>query len=121
MAISQPATDWPCPYNRGLELDGQVRRKGTAWVSGPVRRAISFAAADWPMSPDEACRTVAAVELRVIFEPGEPPCGHVVAMPAFRAGDGEPACPQPAAEIPFTGWLGLLRVLSDLVARAPDP
>ena len=60
------------------------------------------------------------MELRVTFEPGEPPCGHVVLVgslrPAHEETDGELDAP-----IPFIGWLGLLRVLSDLFSPADDP
>lgn len=58
-------------------------------------------------------RTVTSMELRVTFEPGEPPCGHValVERPKRKV---DPA-------IPFIGWLGLLRVLSDFLAEPDDP
>ena len=58
-------------------------------------------------------RTVASMELRVTFEPGEPPCGYVALV-------GRPGREMEAA-VPFTGWLGLLRVLYDLFAEPDDP
>ena len=64
------------------------------------------------MSPGVAGRTVLSMELRVTFEPGEPPCGHV----ALVVRPGKEVDP-----IPFIGWLGLLRVLSDLFAEPDDP
>lgn len=65
------------------------------------------------MSPGAARHTVTSMELRVTFYPGEPPCGHVELV-------GRPAGELEVA-IPFIGWLGLLRVLSDLFAEPDDP
>ena len=77
---------------------------------------IGAAAAYWRMSRGMACGTVTSMELRVTFEPGEPPCGHVVLVGSLR-----PAHEEFDAPIPFIGWLGLLHVLSDLFAPPDDP
>ncbi|MGH9226023.1 MAG: hypothetical protein ACRD2W_20070 [Acidimicrobiales bacterium] len=59
------------------------------------------------------------MELRVIFEAGDPPCGHVEIMNP-RHPTGRPPTGEIRLSIAFTGWLGLLRVLSDLLARPDD-
>ena len=82
-------------------------------MSGSLGPGIGARVAYWRMSHGVPRRTVTSMELRVTFEPGEPPCGHVALM-------GRPGRELGAA-IPFIGWLGLLRVLSDLFAELDKP
>jgi hypothetical protein len=49
---------------------------------------------------------VEGVEIRVILDSVDPPAGRLrVVSGAGQAGDGQ-------GDVPFTGWLGLLRALS---------
>jgi hypothetical protein len=54
------------------------------------------------------------MEIRISLDRVEPPAGRLRQVP----GPGPPA-PVEGAEIPFTGWLGLLRALYQVVGR-PD-
>jgi hypothetical protein len=57
------------------------------------------------MSDPDGPATVNMVEIRVILDSIDPPAGRLrVTSGAWRARDEEP-------DIPFTGWLGLLRAL----------
>jgi len=69
------------------------------------------------MSAVAARFTVVGVDLCVTFEDGTPPCGHVTLLHLLRPD----TCQGPDVAIPFVGWLGLLRVLSDLLAMPADP
>ena len=82
-------------------------------MSASLGPGVGARVAYWRMSPGVARRTVTSMELRVTFEPGEPPCGHV-ALVGRPGKEVDPA-------IPFIGWLGLLRVLSDLFAESDEP
>jgi hypothetical protein len=55
----------------------------------------------------------------VTFWNGDPPCGHISIVKPMVPGDGA-RLREPAAAVAFTGWLGLLRVLSDLLARSDE-
>jgi hypothetical protein len=60
------------------------------------------------------------MEIRIILDGIEPPTGQLYVSRTGAGGTGPVAQP-----IAFTGWLGLLRVLSDVVAgretsRPPD-
>jgi hypothetical protein len=53
------------------------------------------------------------MEILIVLVTVEPPAGHVRIMPSSgQAGGGDEA-----EEIGFTGWLGLLRVLSEVTAE----
>ncbi len=52
------------------------------------------------------------VQLRIVFDAQDPPVGTVE---RWRPVDG-PAMPGEEA-IPFVGWMGLLRVLADILVR----
>jgi hypothetical protein len=60
------------------------------------------------------------VEIRISLDRIDPPAGRLRVMPGPGAGAGSPA----ARELPFTGWLGLLRVLYEVTGSsasgAPD-
>ena len=57
------------------------------------------------MSDPHPCGTVDRVEIRVILDSTDPPAGRLRVIPgAGAAPDGQP-------NVPFTGWLGLLRAL----------
>ena len=60
------------------------------------------------------------MELRVTFETGDPPTGHVTLVEAQGPLAKQPR-PQGDHPIPFTGWLGLLRVLCDLLGHPDEP
>lgn len=54
------------------------------------------------------------MEVRITLEQSEPPVGRVtLTSPHAAPGSQEPS-------VPFTGWLGLLRALSDAIASAAD-
>lgn len=55
------------------------------------------------MFPSFARATMSCMEIKISFEQTDPPTGRVV------GGGGE--------LVPFSGWLGLLKALSELVAR----
>jgi len=61
--------------------------------------------ASWPMSCPNEPGTVNLVEIRVVLDMTDPPAGRLQVM----------SCADPARgmepEVPFTGWLGLLRAL----------
>ncbi len=59
------------------------------------------------MFPSLPGANLAEMNIRLRIERSEPPCGDV------SAEDG--------TAIPFSGWLELLRILSDLLAQAGDP
>ena len=86
---------------------------GPPWVSASLGSPIGARFAYWRMSPSVARPRVTSMELRVTFEPGEPPCGRVALV-------GRPD-EESRVAIPFIGWLGLLRVLSDLFAEPDGP
>lgn len=71
------------------------------------------------MSAGIGCFTVADVHLWVTFEAGTPPCGHVALVDASSAGEDGVAW-ESEPPISFVGWLGLLRVLSDLLEGTED-
>ena len=52
------------------------------------------------------------MELRIALDGVEPPCGVVRAV-----ADHDAAKTPDADEVPFVGWLGLLRALAEVVAR----
>ena len=55
------------------------------------------------MSDPHPCGTVDRVEIRVILDSTDPPAGRLRVTPGVGpAPDGQP-------DVPFTGWLGLLR------------
>jgi len=57
------------------------------------------------MSDPHLCGTVDRVEIRVILDSTDPPAGRLRVTPGVGpAPDGQP-------DVPFTGWLGLLRAL----------
>ena len=57
------------------------------------------------MSDPHPCGTVDRVEIRVILDSADPPTGRLLVIPgAGPARDEQP-------DVPFTGWLGLLRAL----------
>ena len=57
------------------------------------------------MSDLHPCGTVDRVEIRVILDSTDPPVGRLRVTPgAGPAPDGQP-------DVPFIGWLGLLRAL----------
>jgi len=59
----------------------------------------------WSMSDPDAAGTVDGVEIRIVLDRLDPPEGRLqVTSGAGRAPDG-------MSEVPFTGWLGLLRAL----------
>ena len=72
------------------------------------------------MFPDGERDRFDEVDVQVSFEPGDPPCGHVTRVDPLAPTGGQGA-QQPHALVPFTGWLGLLRVLSDLLAELDGP
>ena len=57
------------------------------------------------MSDQHPCGTVDRVEIRVILDSTDPPAGRLQVTP----GAGPVRNEQP--DVPFTGWLGLLRAL----------
>jgi len=69
--------------------------------------------ASWPMSCANGPATVNLVEIRVILDRIDPPMGRLqIASSAGPARGEEP-------EIPFTGWLGLLRALYLVTGSGP--
>ena len=52
------------------------------------------------------------MELRIALDGVEPPCGVVRAV-----ADPDASKTPDADEVPFVGWLGLLRALAEVVAR----
>ena len=82
-------------------------------MSASLGPGMGVRVAYWRMSPGVSRPIVNPMELRVTFEPGEPPCGNV-ALVGRPGKEVDPA-------IPFIGWLGLLRVLSDLFAEPDEP
>ena len=66
-------------------------------------------------------RKVGSVELwvTVTFRSGDPPCGHISIVKPMAPVD-DASLREPATAVPFTGWLGLLRVLSDLLAQSDE-
>jgi hypothetical protein len=67
------------------------------------------------MPPREPHREAGRVEVRIWFDQSEPPVGHVqrLAAPGASSDRG-------AATTEFSGWLGLLRALSDVLDDAKD-
>jgi hypothetical protein len=66
------------------------------------------------MSDPNGSATVNLVEIRVILDRIDPPAGRLRVMSsAGPARDEDP-------EIPFTGWLGLLRALYLVTASGPE-
>jgi len=57
--------------------------------------------------------TMRPMEIRVVLVTVEPPAGQVRVMP----NRGQADAADDDKEIEFTGWLGLLRVLSEVTAR----
>ena len=56
------------------------------------------------------------MEIRIFLDRVEPPAGRLWQVPS-----PEPTQPSPAGEeIPFTGWLGLLRALYAVVGQPGD-
>lgn len=60
------------------------------------------------------------MDVQVSFEPGDPPCGQVIRVDPLPRTSGQGAQPR-HVPVPFAGWLGLLRVLSDLWAEPDEP
>ncbi len=58
--------------------------------------------------------TMKQVEIRIILERLEPPCGHVSVV----ADPGLPHHPRDRVDLPFTGWLGLLKALYEVTGGA---
>lgn len=58
-----------------------------------------------PMADD------AQVEIRISLKTSEPPTGSVILGAPFTI-------EQPPMEVAFTGWLGLLRALDEILARS---
>ena len=57
------------------------------------------------------------MEIRISLDRVEPPAGRLWQVPS-----PEPTPPSPAGEeIPFTGWLGLLRALYAVVGQPGQP
>ena len=71
---------------------------------GNIRRS-----ADISGDPSPHHRTM---ELRIVLDGVEPPCGVVRAVV-----DSDAARTPDADEVAFVGWLGLLRALAEVVAR----
>ena len=59
------------------------------------------------MSPEDPIPTVGLVEIRIVLDRAEPPRGRLRIVP----GGGHDQHSEHEEEIPFTGWLGLLRAL----------
>jgi hypothetical protein len=56
--------------------------------------------------------SMSRMEIRIVLDRREPPGGALLVVPESDAGDhGETG----AVAIPFTGWLGLLKALSDVI------
>ena len=70
--------------------------------------------ASWPMSPPAAPVNDVRMEIRIYLDSVEPPVGRlrVLRCPGFAGG----LCGQ--GELPFTGWLGLLRALNEVTATS---
>src|SRR6516162_7351255 len=92
----------------GCCLDGGWRSCREHPLASPRKTS-----AIWLMSACGLAATMRPMEIRVVLVTVEPPAGQVRVMPnrgqADAADDDE--------EIEFTGWLGLLRVLSEGAAR----
>src|SRR6185369_8127168 len=56
----------------------------------------------------------ASVEITILVDSTDPLIGRVVAKAAGAATD-------PGTDASFMGWLGLLRVLDDLIGSSPQP
>lgn len=67
------------------------------------------------MSGRLARRTIDGVEIRVELDHGHPPSGHLWLQPEVTP-DGV-ARPE---DVPFTGWLDLLRALEDVLRTGAD-
>ena len=57
------------------------------------------------MSDPHPCGTVDRVEIRMILDSTDPPAGRL------RVTSGDGPVPDDQQDVPFTGWLGLLRAL----------
>ncbi len=60
------------------------------------------------------------MDVQLSFEPGDPPRGHVTRVDSLGP-PGEKDAQSPDATVRFEGWLGLLRVLSDILAEPDEP
>ena len=70
--------------------------------------------ASWPMSDPNGPATVNLMEIRLILDRIDPPTGCLqVTSSAGTARNEE-------AEIPFAGWLGLLRALYLITGSGPE-
>jgi hypothetical protein len=58
--------------------------------------------------------TMKRVEIRIILERLEPPCGRVLVV----ADPSQPLHPRDQADLHFTGWLGLLKALYEVTGGA---
>ena len=77
-----------------------------------ARRRVT--SASWPMSDPNGPATVDLVEIRMILDGIDPPTGRLqVTSGAGPARDEE-------GDIPFTGWLGLLRALYLVTGSGPE-
>jgi hypothetical protein len=54
------------------------------------------------------------MEVRITLDQSEPPIGRLT----VTSGAQEPGQAEPS--VPFTGWLGLLRALSDAIGSSSD-
>lgn len=53
------------------------------------------------------------MEVRISLDQSEPPVGRLTVT-------GPPGVPGTPSSVPFTGWLGLLRALSDALGSSGD-
>jgi hypothetical protein len=53
---------------------------------------------------------IGQMEIRIVLDQVEPPAGRL----GVRSGAGPPGHPVTTGEIPFTGWLGLLKALYEV-------
>ena len=56
------------------------------------------------------------MEIRISLDRVEPPAGRLGVVPDPRQASGAGV-----REVPFTGWLGLLRALEEVLGPAGDP
>jgi hypothetical protein len=73
-----------------------------------------MASAKWPMLNPNGRGIVNLVEIRVILDRTDPPTGHL----RLTSSTGPVRVEEP--DIPFTGWLGLLRALYLVTGCGPE-
>jgi hypothetical protein len=84
-------------------------------VDQPVGGGRPETSASWPMPAWRVRGEAGAVEMRIWFDQADPPVGHL-----RRCADSGASSDGDADAIQFSGWLGLLRALSNALGGLED-